>query len=346
MASSQNVSIQSHLKPLLLTFAGWKALLLSIALGTSVAPAYDTSTSLALGLDVPWSSGLSNGSSLAASWTDLLTERLTRWDAIYFIRIASRGYLYEQEWAFGTGLPLLVSWLASGLGLVGLGAPSTSDADYQQQQQHENTPNLDPRTAALLSILVATTSHLLAVLTLYKLTDKLFPERRIAFLTALLHIFSPAGLFLAAPCAESLFAFLTFAGLLVYAHGCYRHGVARGLHVVLTGGLLGLATACRSNGILNGVIFAVEAAVGLLQLARRPSLGGALSLLPVMVGGLLVGAGSAVPQWVAYRRYCVETDAGSSGREWCARRIPSIYNFVQSHYWYVYWPLLLSGLFY
>ena len=35
--------------------------------------------------------------------------KLVRWDAIYFTQIASRGYTFEQEWAFGWGLTRLLS---------------------------------------------------------------------------------------------------------------------------------------------------------------------------------------------------------------------------------------------
>jgi len=68
-------------------FLFWKLLLLAIAL---LAPApYDTSTSLIL--------------PPPTTFLQLLLQKLTRWDAIYFVKAAQRGYANEQEWAFGYG---------------------------------------------------------------------------------------------------------------------------------------------------------------------------------------------------------------------------------------------------
>lgn len=92
----------SHpVQTLAVAFLGWKALLLAIAAGTRVGSTYDTSTTLML-------------AGLNQSQPALLT-RLTSWDAIYFVQIARRGYLFEQEWAFGYGLPAIIS-LSKGSG--------------------------------------------------------------------------------------------------------------------------------------------------------------------------------------------------------------------------------------
>jgi phosphatidylinositol glycan class V len=57
-------------------------------------PGYDTSTGLAASPD--------ESGRLPAVLHHIL-EKLTRWDAIYFVKVADRGYLYEQEWAWGWG---------------------------------------------------------------------------------------------------------------------------------------------------------------------------------------------------------------------------------------------------
>ena len=89
-------------------FTIWKLVLLCVAL-TSPGLGYDTSTTF-LNPDPgftdlkPWS-----------GWT--LTsrlEKLVRWDAIYFTQIACRGYLWEQEWAFGWGFTKLLGIVAKG----------------------------------------------------------------------------------------------------------------------------------------------------------------------------------------------------------------------------------------
>ena len=74
-----------------------KLLLAFVALG-SLGRGYDTSTSLAL-----------PEAGTIARWV--------RWDAIYFTQIARRGYLFEQEWAFGWGFTRLLSLLGSRKGI-------------------------------------------------------------------------------------------------------------------------------------------------------------------------------------------------------------------------------------
>lgn len=92
-------------RSLVAAFVAWKSLLLSIAIGSSVGPAYDTSSTL---IPPP------HAASFDESAFDIAT-RLTRWDAIYYIQSARRGYVYEQEWAFGRGLPYLISIVVNGM---------------------------------------------------------------------------------------------------------------------------------------------------------------------------------------------------------------------------------------
>ncbi|SPO04794.1 related to GPI mannosyltransferase 2 [Cephalotrichum gorgonifer] len=329
-------------------FLAWKAFLLALVLASSFAPSYDSSTSLALGLppDHPHASS-SPSTPLTPTTTlslaDVIASRLTRWDAIYFTSSAHRGYIHEQEWAFGPGLPFLVSRILTPLSaLLGLDLPRTQ------------------KTAALLSIAAATASHLIAVLLLHALTRRLLPRRRGLALTAgLLHVVSPAGLFLSAPYAESLCACLSFGGYLVYLSPELVPAPAplrRPLSLVLSGALFGLATTCRTNGILSGLVFAVELISTLQGLWAGRTAGSALPrawralpvLVPTILGGILVALGSVVPQAAAYLRYC-SGSSGSSVRPWCQELVPSIYNFVQAHYWNTgflrYWTLPNAPLF-
>lgn len=295
-------------------FLSWKALILAVVLASSLTgPAYDTSTTLALDRDEITSAGS-------------LVTRLTRWDAIYFTSAARHGRVYEQEWAFGAGLPGLVSLIATVPRALGLAPPD------------------DLGLEAAIGIFVAHASHWGAVWTLYQLTCTLFGTRdkvtgrissqELAFFAALLHIISPAGVFLSAGYQEAPFAFLSFLGQLLLAKSSRESGFflrTTGLQVI-SGCVFGLATVFRSNGILNGIPFAAEC----LRVVLTPLVAGENplphlgSLLGLVLGGLLVAAGSVIPQAVAYRRYC---SGSTSSPAWCSSAIPSIFTYVQEHYW-------------
>jgi GPI mannosyltransferase 2 len=99
------------LRRLLVLFCIWKFVLFSIV-ASSPGPGYDTSSTL---LAYAASPAIS-----AAKVQDVATDshrilNFVRWDAIYFLQIAQRGYLFEQEWAFGPGFPTLVGWLHGGM---------------------------------------------------------------------------------------------------------------------------------------------------------------------------------------------------------------------------------------
>ncbi|KAJ0337920.1 hypothetical protein COL922a_006233 [Colletotrichum nupharicola] len=297
---------------LIAAFLAWKGLLLAIAAGSAVAPSYDTSTTLMLNRS---ESGLS------------LVTRLTRWDAIYFTQSAKRGYVYEQEWAFNAVLPYLASTLAGAARRLGLDDDGSGSLE------------------AAFGIVTSHVTHLLAILSLYSLTLRLFNRKPLAFLSALLHILSPAGLFLSAPYAEAPFAFLTFLGynILASASAQNRGSLLWSAAQISAGAAFGLAAACRSNGLLNGIPFAAECIIivhGLLASPITPAsvTASLAALLAPGVGGVLVAMGSVVPQYLAWVRYC---SGASEARAWCGRTVPSIYSFVQEHYWGVgflcYW---------
>jgi len=96
---------QTHSHPyksLVALFVLWKGLLLLVAC-LSPGLGYDTSTNLLFQLETPTSSN----STVLHQAVDLFSEKLVRWDAIYFASIAQHGYVYEQEWAFGWGFAML-----------------------------------------------------------------------------------------------------------------------------------------------------------------------------------------------------------------------------------------------
>lgn len=305
-------------------WALWKSLLLLMAVA-SPGPGYDTSTSLLL---------LHNATRPTESSSKIVhfvTGKLNRWDAIYFVKLAERGYLLEQEWAFGWGWTGLIGLVTAGLRQVGI-VPHDGDL----------------RSQSLVGIAIAHVSHVLSVLVLYQLSNSISlassatprAARKFAFVAACLHIFSPAGLFLSAPYAESTFALLSFSGYFLFHYAAVAttssNVCKRDASLVLAGLCFGLSNTIRSNGLLNGMIFPEEAVRALLSFRVQ-------RLLAAGLGGALVGLGFLLPQAIAYQHFCVNTGDVGASREWCTRSVPSIYTFVQAHYWnsglFQYWTI-------
>ena len=202
---------------------------------------------------------------------------------------------------------------------------------------------------AWAGVSLAHAAHLFSVLVMYQLALVVFGKhlRResIAFISSCLHIISPAGLFLSAPYGESPLSFLQFSGF--YCYALHRlsdrppNGFAKNMYLILSGGLFGLATLIRSNGILSGLIFAYDA---LYECSQIPRLGLGTARLQrlacIVVAGLFVAVGAVLPQSIAYMEYCGGTLPEGSHATWCNHFPPSIYPYVQSHYWYVKLALL------
>ena len=217
---------------------------------------------------------------------------------------------------------------------------------------------------ALAGILISHASHLFAVTTLYHLIYTLAPandarKRQLAFITACLHTLSPAGLFLSAPYGEATFALLSFLGLQCYVKAIQnrfeRYADAYQVDAFWTmaaGTCFALATMIRSNGLLSGLLFAYDALAALPRinnLLRNRDSEELIRLSATLAAGTLIFLGFAFPQALAYTTYCMPQPT----RPWCSALPPSIYTFVQSHYWNVglfrYWtvsnlPLFLLAL--
>lgn len=186
---------------------------------------------------------------------------------------------------------------------------------------------------SLVGISISHTSHLLSVLALYQLGLR-FYSQRVALIAGLLHVLSPAGLFLSAPYNEAPFSFLTFAGLLLFSQGCLNEtrNAVGDMAIVGSGIVLGLATTFRSNGLLNGIPFAAYTVYELVRLVKSPKAVSFRRLAALGIGGQYIALGSIGPQALAYQVYCSESSA-TELRPWCGRWLPSIYTYVQERYW-------------
>ncbi|PGH08492.1 hypothetical protein AJ79_05981 [Helicocarpus griseus UAMH5409] len=314
------------LSTLSVLFVLWKLLLLLVIV-TSPGPGYDTSTTL-----LPLTTGknatgtlLGDGAngSLKKWWSSpLMPEsllKLVRWDAIYFVNIARRGYLFEQEWAFGYGYTLKF-----------LSSVFWGDRGTDPSLLH----------VALTGIGLSHVCHYLSVLSLYGFSKNVFDDGAngrhvLPLLAATFHIISPAGAFLSAPYGESPFSLLNFTGFYAYVSALrddHRgHTLARDVKFLLSGGLFAVVTTIRSNGVFSGILFAYDAVLGLFNLATKGiSFTQIHRMFFVVAGGSLILLGVVGPQYHAFKLYCQGTEVP---RSWCDNTIPSIYTFVQDYYW-------------
>lgn len=183
---------------------------------------------------------------------------------------------------------------------------------------------------------IANASHLLSVLSLYALTLSLIPKQnpqrsKTALLATVLHIVSPAGIFLTAPYSEGLFAVLNITAMWLYssAYSEQTFSCSEAVATVSAGVVWGVASTVRGNGVLSGTILAYRAVT---LLGTLPSPAGLLRMIFTVMAGILVALGYIVPQWIAHQQYCSQ-GAMTTAPVWCSRIPPSIFTYVQAHYW-------------
>ncbi|KAK9364693.1 hypothetical protein V1509DRAFT_586809 [Lipomyces kononenkoae] len=259
-------------------------------------------------------------------------SRLLVWDTVFFIKIAQRGYVFEQEWMAGwlwTGTIRVVGdWLV--LPILTLMYPALSEGEYDELGNKVRSIY----GYAIAAVILAHVGHYLAVVMLYftsrtieqHIRSKSSNDTRLPgsgspsvfpLVSALLYVVSPGGIFMSAGYSESLFAFFSFLG--IYLRECQQH-IFAGLSFLICCGL-------RGNGVLWGIVF-------LNDLFEAAKVRNWKKSIAVIVGGTLVGVGFLAGQIYAYFLYC-------PGREWCNNTVPLIYGYVQSHYWNVgflkYW---------
>ena len=314
-------------------FLTWRLLLLCLVLVSPVV-GYDTSTSLLL-------DSQSSPSPESHAWPIRLVKhllrKLVRWDAIYMTQIAARGYAYEQEWAFGYGYTKLLGVLALPFNKTGfLGGLSETEG------------------IALVGIVVSHVAHWWSAVLLYDLTKAIIPPiatwkgnvEGFAVLSAVLHILSPAGVFLSAPYAESLFALTTFAGAMWYirVRKCFAEGNEwmGAVWIFNCGLVLGLSTLMRGNGLFSGLILVYDVAEGLAGLLPALNSSGTFSkksvgvlmarMFLVGLSGIFMASIAAWPQILAYDEFCSSQEK-QTRRPWCFGTIPSIFTWVQADNW-------------
>ncbi|KZT68265.1 glycosyltransferase family 76 protein [Daedalea quercina L-15889] len=249
---------------------------------------------------------------LKSTWIQVVVRPLLRWDAFHFSHIARHGYVYEYEWAFLPGAPLVMQTVARLLRFIW-----SLDPDKTQLLSYDEL---------LLGGMLATLSCSSAI-TLYWLTLKHLRSANVAFLTSLLSLFpsSPVTLRLA-PYTEPFFTYFSYQGMLHCANAQW----------LLATGCFALAAMFRSNGVmLAGFII-----WGMLiepYLAMRKIAIGTLFYSVALTAAIFLPF--VWHQYSAYLAFC----ATATTAPWCSHIPPLIYDYVQGKYWNVgflrYWTL-------
>jgi phosphatidylinositol glycan class V len=162
-------------------------------------------------------------------------------------------------------------------------------------------------------------------------------QSQIPFIASVLHILTPASLFLSAPYAESLFSFLNLTGMLCYAESRSAARLSpisfqEVTYMFSSGMLFAAATTIRSNGLLSGLVLLYDVARYAPQLfSMRLSMHDIFRIIVTCASGSLIALGFVGPQYLAYLSFCSTSNAAA--RPWCEKSVPSIYSWVQSHYW-------------
>ncbi|KAL5523765.1 hypothetical protein ACEPAG_7938 [Sanghuangporus baumii] len=243
---------------------------------------------------------------------------LLRWDVFHYAHIAEVGYVYEHEFAFFPGVPIIMRACGKLIRAAGV-----------LTRGFEGAMLAGPVASAVIAVD--------AVHTLYDLSLYHLQSPHAALLVSLLSLLSSSPATLRyAPYAEPFFAYLSYKGMLRCAQE----------HFVQASILFALASFFRSNGMmLAGYIMwgmlirplLYESVADFSTLSRK--------FLLKAVSCILLSALSIMPfvwhQYNGYVKFCI--DISEKHRPWCAWRLPFIYSFVQSEYWGVgpfrYWTL-------
>jgi phosphatidylinositol glycan class V len=197
------------------------------------------------------------------------------------------------------------------------------------------------RHYVLAGIVISNVCHLLSVVVLFRLlTVILGPQQQsqVPFIASVLHVLTPASLFLSAPYAEALFSLLNLTGMLHYA---LSRATAQGRSpsiqedaYKLSSGLLFFgATLMRSNGLMSGLILLYDVGRYIPRVvSMQLNMHDIRRIVVTCVAGVLVALGFILPQYLAYADFCHQSPS-SLNPSWCKNSVPSIYSWVQRRYW-------------
>ena len=265
-----------------------------------------------------------------------------RWDAIYFLHISQHGYTYENCVAFFPLYPLIMSTVKGVSDLC----PFLSESSL----------------LLLFGVLINVALFAVAAVLLLRLGQVVTQDHQLAYNAAVLFCVNPASIFMTAPYTETLFACLSFGGMLCVKQQRLFAGAA----------LFGASALTRSNGLVStGFIlhhFAVEYTTRLAAVYRTNynrelrfvtrvihetmshslrAMGFFLiSLIPFACYQLYIYELFCFPESQAELKSSMESAVINYGHReeykvvgegpvspWCFATLPLSYSYIQSHHW-------------
>lgn len=174
---------------------------------------------------------------------------------------------------------------------------------------------------------------------LYSLTLNLSNSISYSTLVSLLHAFSPSPSTQVVPYTEPFYALFSFAAIYLQT----QHAKESYMRKISSAILMALATSFRPIGIIQALQWLPDWCHQLEKLVLKSPSKRTITLpaflahsFQTLILGLITCSPFLYHQWTGYQHFCLKPlQSGDllSVRPWCSDRIPSIYGFVQSHYW-------------
>ncbi|XP_014676019.1 PREDICTED: GPI mannosyltransferase 2-like [Priapulus caudatus] len=315
--------MNSAYEQILVSTVNWTLFTFSQVFFNSVIPDHDADA-----FQPPCGGG---GATLGDRIIDALLGGFRRWDALYFLHVAERGYTFENCLAFLPLFPLTAASLAR----AALAAA--------------------PASFLALSSLVLVSSTALNVV--YFVVSAVFLSHlgrlatgstEVACVATMLYCFNPASVFFSAAYSESMFAAATFCGLIL----CEKD------QLFAASVVFGLGAGTRANGVVSAgfvVYFRLRRTLASLP-RRRGVVETSLRVTAATTSAAAYACICVAPflayQYYAYGVFCARPApppppdllefgrangyvvAGDGRRPlWCDAPLPLSYSHVQREYW-------------
>ena len=234
------------------------------------------------------------------------------WDGIHFLSIAESGYTHDKLTAFMPLWPLILRFAAQ--------IPPIS-----------LVPICSTVKLAIVAVISANTCFIISVVVFYYLSQRLLPLR-IAYIAAVLYVFSPAAVFVSVGYTEALYSLITLTALTLYE---YQYQTLAAL-------IFAFSVLTRTNGLLYCAFYLLRALMTIRHALQTPrSYKSAFVYISAIIGPTILHIIIIITPYICFSSYiishfCSRDDNNQTTKPtYCHDKLPTIYAYVQSEYWNV-----------